>query len=135
MTRRCLIIDQSPMVRRVAARIIRDLGFTVDEARTASEALELCKNHPTDVVMLDWKTPDMDGAAFIADLRTIAQKTGTPMPTVLFCTAKRSIEQIVSALKAGATEYIMKPFDSDIIESKFALAGLLDGDPATCAMP
>jgi two-component system chemotaxis response regulator CheY len=134
MTRRCLIIDQSPMVRRVAARIIRDLGFTVDEARTANEALELCENHPTNVVMLDWKTPDMDGAAFIAGLRTIAQKTGTPMPTVLFCTAERSVEQIIAALKAGANEYIMKPFDSDIIESKFALAGLLDGDPAACAV-
>jgi len=46
-------------------------------------------------------------------------------PTVVFCTSVRDVERIVKALAAGADEYIMKPFDSDIIEAKFALAGLV----------
>ena len=132
--RRCLIVDQSPMVCRVASRIIRDLDFKVDEARTGREALDMCQTSMPDVVMLDWKTPDMEGADFIARLKDLSQTAGTPMPTVLFCTAERGVEQIVSALKAGADEYIMKPFDSDIIESKFALAGLLDGDDVRCVV-
>lgn len=134
MTRRCLIVDQSAMVRRVAARIIRELGFEVIEARTGQDALDACAGMAPDAVMLDWKTPDMGGAEFIAKLRDMMKTNGTPMPTILFCTGERSVEQIVLALKAGADEYIMKPFDSDIIGSKFALAGLLDGENVACAV-
>lgn len=131
MSRRCLIVDQSAMVRRVAARIIRELGFEVIEARTGQEALDACAGMAPEAVMLDWKTPDMGGAEFIGKLREMMQKGGTPMPTILFCTGERSVEQIVLALKAGADEYIMKPFDSDIIGSKFALAGLMDAAKVT----
>lgn len=131
MTSRCLIIDQSAMVRRVAARIIRELGFEVIEAKSAREGLDMSSTTPPNVVMLDWKTPDMNGAEFIAAMR--AQTGETAMPIILFCTADRSVDQIVTALKAGADEYIMKPFDSEIIESKFALAGLIDETAAACA--
>ncbi|GHA88209.1 response regulator [Algimonas arctica] len=134
MSRRCLIVDQSAMVRRVAARIIRELGFEVIEARTGQDALDTCAGLTPEAIMLDWKTPDMGGAEFIAKLRVMMQQNGTPMPTILFCTGERSVEQIVLALKAGADEYIMKPFDSDIIGSKFALAGLLDGENLACAV-
>lgn len=139
MTRRCLVIDQSSMVRRVAARIIRELGFEVIEARSGQDGLDACAGMSPEAVMLDWKTPDMSGAEFIAKLRDMMEQDGTPMPTILFCTGERSVEQIVLALKAGADEYIMKPFDSDIIGSKFALAGLLDtakqagGESVACA--
>lgn len=126
MKRRCLVVDQSAMVRRVAARIIRDFGFDVIEARTGQDALDACDGMPPDAIMLDWKTPDMDGTEFIGRLREMMTQNDAPMPTILFCTGERSVEQIVIALKAGADEYIMKPFDSDIIGSKFALAGLLD---------
>jgi two-component system chemotaxis response regulator CheY len=140
MTRRCLIIDQSSMVRRVAARIIREFGFEVIEARSGQDGLDTCAGMSPEAVMLDWKTPDMNGAEFIAKLRDMMERNGTPMPTILFCTGERSVEHIVLALKAGADEYIMKPFDSDIIGSKFALAGLLDttkqvgGESAACAV-
>lgn len=126
MNPQCLIVDQSPMVRRVAARIIRELGYDVTEAKSGLEALDLCRNALPTVVMLDWKTPDVAGAEFIAALRDVASEAGSAMPTVLFCTGERSVDQIVTALRAGADEYIMKPFDSDIIESKFAMAGLLE---------
>lgn len=131
MSRLCLIIDQSAMVRRVAARIIRELGFDVIEAKSAQEALDICAAQRPSVVMLDWKIPDMSGAEFIAGLRK--QYGDVPLPSILFCTAERSVDQIVAALKAGADEYIMKPFDSEIIESKFALAGLLTQDREACA--
>jgi len=130
---RCLVIDQSAMVRRVAARIIRELGFDVIEARSGQDGLDACAGMPPDAVMLDWKTPDMGGAEFIAKLREMMTHNDQTMPTILFCTGERSVEQIVLALKAGADEYIMKPFDSDIIRSKFALAGLTDEASQACA--
>lgn len=146
--KRCLIIDPSAMVRRVAARILRELGFEVVESRSALEAIDICHTTMPDVVMLDWKAdglaePDSDepdGSDFIGALRATAIETKAVMPAIIFCTAERSVELIVRALRAGASEYIMKPFDSDVIESKFALAGLLDptrhaGGRDACAVP
>ncbi|MEM7729547.1 MAG: response regulator [Pseudomonadota bacterium] len=130
MTRRCLIIDQSAMVRRVAARIVRDLGFEVTEAKTGQEAIDACAARTPDVVLLDWKMPDMDAMRVIEAFKTDAGKG----PTLIFCTAERSVDRIVAALQAGADEYIMKPFDSDVIRSKFVLAGLLSqGQGTSCA--
>ncbi|WP_298918070.1 response regulator [uncultured Algimonas sp.] len=128
----CLIVDRSAMVRRVAARIVRELDFEITEAQTGREALDSCAAQVPHVVLLDWKSADMEAQGFIESLRDLASRQGVSMPTVLFCTAERSVDRIVAALKAGADEYIMKPFDSDIITAKFALAGLLSRD-RTCA--
>jgi len=120
--RSCLIIDDSRMIRRVAGRIIKDLGFETDEAPNGQDALEKCKVEMPDAILLDWNMPVMDGFAFLKALR---KEPHGDEPTVLFCTSERDITRIVDALSAGADEYIMKPFDSDIIESKFHLAGLI----------
>lgn len=120
---RCLILDASLMVRRVAARIVRDLGYEVIEAESGQEALTHCQAVMPTVILMDWRTADMDGAAFIAALRENAG-ANTPIAKIVFCTADRRIERITHALSVGADEYIMKPFDSDILESKFRLTGL-----------
>ncbi len=118
----CLIVDDSRMIRRVAARIIKDMGFDVTDAPNGEDALESCRLTMPDAILLDWNMPVMDGFGFLKALR---QEKGGDKPVVVFCTAERSVERITEALKNGADEYIMKPFDSDIIESKFQLAGLL----------
>lgn len=120
---RCLILDASLMVRRVAARIVRDLGYEVIEADKGEEALTHCQAMMPTVILMDWRTADMDGADFIAALHKIGDGTG-PLAKIVFCTADRRIERITQALSVGADEYIMKPFDSDILESKFRLTGL-----------
>ncbi len=118
----CLIVDDSRMIRRVAGRIVKDLGFETDDAENGQEALDKCRIELPDAVLVDWKMPVMDGFAFLKELRKLPNGD---KPTVVFCTSERDINHIVDALSAGANEYIMKPFDSDIIESKFALAGLV----------
>ncbi len=75
-----------------------------------------------DAILLDWNMPVMDGLEFLVQLR--GEPKGTE-PVVVFCTVENDPDHIARALEAGASEYIMKPFDSDIIESKFAEAGLL----------
>ncbi len=118
----CLVVDDSKMIRRVAGRILKDLQFNTDEAENGQEAITHCKVKMPDAILLDWNMPVMDGLSFLKELR--AQPNGKD-PVVVFCTAERSIEKITEALDAGADEYVMKPFDSDIIASKFFQAGLL----------
>jgi len=118
----CLIVDDSRMIRRVASRILKDMGFDVTDFPNGQEALENCRLTMPDAILLDWNMPVMDGFAFLKALR---EENNGDKPVVVFCTAERSVERITEALQNGADEYIMKPFDSDIIESKFQLAGLL----------
>ncbi|RKQ69059.1 response regulator receiver protein [Litorimonas taeanensis] len=120
--RTCLIVDDSKMIRRVASRILKDLDFQVTEAANGQEALDQCRINMPDAILLDWHMPVMDGFAFLKVLRDVPNGQH---PVIVFCTAERSVEKITQALQFGANEYVMKPFDSDIIESKFQLAGLL----------
>jgi len=122
MTRSCLIVDDSRMVRRVAGRIIRELDFEAQEAENGQEAMDQCRMKMPDAILLDWKMPVMDGLSFVKKLRN---EPGGDKPVVVFCTAERDVHKIAEALDAGANEYVMKPFDSDIIQSKFFEAGLL----------
>lgn len=120
-TPHCLVIDESLMVRRVAARIIRDFGYEVLDTKTGQEAIDMARIRLPDVILLDWQVGDMSAIEVIDDIRSLPKGEKT---RIIFCTAQRSLEQIRAALSAGADEYIMKPFDSDIIESKFRLARL-----------
>lgn len=122
VSRSCLIVDDSRMVRRVAGRIIRELDFEPEEAENGQEAIDQCRMKMPDAILLDWKMPVMDGLSFVKRLR---KEPGGDKPVVVFCTAERDVHKIVEALDAGADEYVMKPFDSDIIQSKFFEAGLL----------
>jgi two-component system chemotaxis response regulator CheY len=86
------------------------------------EALAWCRAAMPDVILLDWNMPVMNGIDFLRQLR---KEPDGEAPQVVFCTVENSVDQIRAAIEAGAAEYIMKPFDGDIIEAKFALAGLL----------
>jgi len=115
----CLIVDDSRMIRRVAGRIVQDLGFETVEAINGQDALDKCDIEMPHAILVDWAMPVMDGFDFVKKLR---EMPAGDKPTVVFCTAVRDIERIVKALAAGADEYIMKPFDSDIIESRSPVA-------------
>ena len=117
----CLIVDDSRVIRKVARRILEELGFDIAEASDGLEALAWCRAVMPDAVLLDWNLPVMSGLEFLKALR---QEPGGDKPTVVFCTVENDIERIREALDAGADEYIMKPFDGDIIAGKLAQAGL-----------
>ncbi len=117
-----LVVDDSRSVRKVARRILEALDFETAEAVDGMEALAFCKAAMPDAILLDWLMPNMDGIEFLQLLR---QEPGGDGPVVVFCAAENEPAKIAQALEAGANEYIMKPFDGDIVASKFALAGLL----------
>ena len=111
----CLVVDDSKVVRMVARKILEGLNFQVEEAEDGQKALDACNASMPDAVLLDWNMPVKDGLEFLKDLRVL---TDVEQPIVVFCTTENDMQHIQQAIAAGANEYIMKPFDSDIIESK-----------------
>ena len=118
----CLVVDDSAVIRKVARRILEELRFTASEAENGRDALDQCRVAMPDVVLLDWNMPVMDGIAFLVALR---RERGGSAPKVIFCTTENDAAEITRAITAGANEYIMKPFDRDIIEAKFYAVGLM----------
>lgn len=118
----CLVVDDSRVIRKVARRMLEEIGFTVDEAGDGQQALERCAQALPQFILLDWNMPVMNGLDFLKALR---QTPGGDGPVVVFCTTENDIEHIQAALEAGASEYIMKPFDREILEAKLASVGVL----------
>jgi two-component system chemotaxis response regulator CheY len=117
----CLVVDDSRVIRKVSRRILEDLGFEVAEAGDGVEAMAWCSAVMPDVILLDWRMPQMDGLEF---LRRLRGRAGGGQPKVIFCTVENEIERIREALDAGADEYIMKPFDGGIVAGKLDYLGL-----------
>jgi two-component system chemotaxis response regulator CheY len=118
----CLVVDDSNVIRKVARRIFEDLDFVVDEAEDGRQALDACRGAMPDMILLDWNMPVMDGFEF---LRSLRREENGRHPKVVFCTSEYDVAQIARAMRAGADEYIMKPFDREIIEAKLQEVGLL----------
>ncbi len=120
--RTCLIVDDSRVVRKVARRILETNGFAVVEAADGQQALISCREALPDCVLLDWNMPVMDGITFLRQLR---REFGPGNPPVVFCTTENDMNHIAQAMESGAQEYIMKPFDEEILMGKFSQVGLL----------
>jgi two-component system, chemotaxis family, chemotaxis protein CheY len=118
----CLVVDDSSVIRKVARRILEGMQFEISEAEDGAQALDMCRDGFPDVVLLDFNMPNMDGMAFLKAMRNLP---GGLRPKVVFCTTENDVGHIARVLNAGADEYIMKPFDKEIVEAKFQQAGLI----------
>jgi two-component system chemotaxis response regulator CheY len=117
----CLVVDDSKVIRKVARHILETLDFEVSEAGDGQEALDSCLASMPDVVLLDWNMPVMTGMEFLLALR---DRTPSPRPKVVFCTTETGLAHIRAAMDAGADEYVMKPFDREMLESKLQIVGM-----------
>ena len=122
MKKTVLVVDDATVVRKFARRILEDLGFDVEEAQDGRVAAEFCGRGMPDAILLDWNMPVMNGLDFLHELRRME---GGDQPVVLFCTTESELGRIEQAIGNGANEYIMRPFDGDILASKLAFVGLL----------
>ena len=118
----CLIVDDSSVIRKVARRILEGLKFEITEAEDGEQATAVCQSRMPDVILLDWNMPKMDGYEF---LRLLRKMPNGDVPRVVFCTTENDVAHIARALHAGADEYIIKPFDKDIIQAKFQEVGVM----------
>jgi two-component system, chemotaxis family, chemotaxis protein CheY len=120
--RSCLVVDASHVVRTVARNILEELGFTVAEAATGLAAIEYCRATPPDMVLLEWDLPDMPG---LKVLKLLRDQGGGPSPAIVFCTRRDGAAEMVEAVREGAAEYIVKPFDNEVLRAKLLSAGLV----------
>ncbi len=118
----CLIVDDSRVIRKVARQIFEAIGFVCEEAEDGKVALDKSTALMPGIVLLDWNMPVMNGLDYLRALRAMP---GGDKPIVIFCTTENDLTHIQEAMAAGANEYIMKPFDADIIRGKLEQLGLM----------
>jgi two-component system chemotaxis response regulator CheY len=118
----CLVVDDSKVVRMVARKILEGFSFEIREAEDGKAAFDACMKSMPDAVLIDWKMPQMSGIEF---LRAVRRLNDVRQPVVVLCSVYNDAVHIAEAIEAGADEYIMKPFDTDILHAKFTQVGLL----------
>lgn len=118
----CLIIDDSVAIRTIGRAIIESLSVKVREAANGQDGLSLCRTLMPGVILLDWHMPVMNGPDF---LKALHHDAHTDHPAVIVLSEQGQPQQIQNALHAGANEFILKPFDTDIIRSKFEILGFI----------
>ncbi len=102
-----LIVDDSPMILSRLRQILGQEGYQVVQAADGLEALLKYAEHDPDVVLLDMTMPNMDGMATLKELPMIA-----PAASVVMVTAERQKSVVMDALKLGAKDYVVKPFEA-----------------------
>jgi DNA-binding NtrC family response regulator len=103
-----LVIEDEEAQRNLLAGLLSKEGYTASSAGDGKTALDLFKNDTFEVVLLDYKLPDTDGLTLLKTFKEV-----NPEVEVIMITAFGSIENAVTALKAGAFEYLTKPIDLD----------------------
>ena len=111
-----LIVDDMSTMRRIIKNIFKQLGFTnMDEAENGQQALEKLRAQPFGFVVSDCNMPVMSG---IDLLRSIRADTALKDLPVLMVTAEAQKEQLMEAVQAGVSNYIVKPFTAETLQEK-----------------
>ncbi len=120
---RAMVVDDSRAMRLILRKTLDELGYEVSQAANGREALELLERDPEPVglVLVDWNMPEMNGIELVRRMRAHPRFTSVRLVMV---TTETQTEQMVEALEAGADEYIMKPFTSEVIVEKLRMLGL-----------
>ena len=117
-----LIVDDSRTTRRLISDIMQSLNFDVVQACDGSEALQrLSELGTVDVVLVDWNMPVMNGLEFVKAVRSNLAFNDVPL---LMVTTKTEMDQMAIAFMAGVNEYLMKPFDAEMVRDKLAWIGI-----------
>ncbi|HXT00770.1 MAG TPA: response regulator transcription factor [Elusimicrobiota bacterium] len=110
MATKALVIDDEEDYRVIISEVLRGAGCEVRAAGDGAEGLELLKSAPSDVVLVDWMMPRMDGEQFCRAMRAIPALKDTP---VLMLTVKQTADEELEALHFGVDDFVVKPFKAD----------------------
>jgi two-component system chemotaxis response regulator CheY len=111
-----LIVDDFATMRRILKNIMKQIGFSnITEAENGKNALKVLKSEPIDLVLCDWNMPEMAGIDLLNAVRGDDQLKAMPFVMV---TAEAQKENILEAVKAGVSSYIVKPFTAETVEEK-----------------
>lgn len=120
---RALIVDDSRAMRTMIGRMVAEFGFTVLQAGHGKEAMaQLEQNGKPDVMLLDWNMPEMNGFEVLLAVRGDPRWADLP---IIMVTTETEMAQVAKAIEHGVSEYVMKPFTKDVLQSKLELLGLV----------
>lgn len=105
-----LAVDDSASMRQMVSFTLKSAGFDVSEASDGVEALKVAQSQSFDVIISDVNMPNMDGLTLVKELRAISTYKFTP---ILMLTTESSAEKKQAGRAAGATGWIVKPFNPD----------------------
>ena len=118
-----LVVDDSPVIRKVARRILEGMNFQTSEADSGAAGLQSCEEFMPDAIFLDWNLPEMEGCEFIRRLQKLPRGD---LPKIVLCTTENDILSLARAFNAGAHGYVLKPFDKHIMQAKFEQIGFVE---------
>jgi two-component system chemotaxis response regulator CheY len=135
-----IVVDDSRAMRMLMGRVLKDIGFAVDEAGDGSEALirlreRVTPRHPDGPVQLalvDWNMPEMSGIELVEAVRSDPAFSSL---RIVMVTTETELSPVARALEAGADEYLMKPFTRDDVVGKLELLGLPSSTPPEPKVP
>ena len=120
---KALVADDSRAVRMILTKTLKELGYEVCEAANGRQALEVMEAEKAAVslVLADWNMPEINGLELLKRLRQDPELSSL---VVIMVTTETELDQMATALDAGANEYVMKPFTKDILVEKLQLVGI-----------
>ena len=113
-----LVVDDSSTMRRIIGNVVQQLGISkedFDEAEDGVAAWKLLSTNSYDVVLTDWNMPNMNGLQLVQKIRAEGNHRGVP---IIMITTEGGKGEVITALKAGVNNYIVKPFSADILKEK-----------------
>ena len=111
-----ITVDDSSTMRRIIKNTLQKLGFeTILEAGNGVEALEVMSKNKVDMVVTDWNMPEMDGLTFVKAVRAKDEYKDLP---ILMITTEAAKEDILTALRSGVNNYVVKPFTPETLQEK-----------------
>ena len=123
MMRLFLVVDDAPIIRKVAERILSDLGYSVVEAENGYVALEKARRELPYAVFIDWDMGSMSGLEFLEEFNKIP---GSNLCKKIYCTSEISVPNMTKAKRMGVDGFLMKPFNREIVVHKLHEMGLLE---------
>ncbi|MEM8538983.1 MAG: response regulator [Pseudomonadota bacterium] len=111
----CLVVDDYEVIRKVVRRTVEELGFIVIEAATCEEAAAQCANEMPHLILVDWRLPDGGSLELITSIRA---EPCNHIPVIVYLPTENDVEDISRALHAGANDYLQKPFDREVMQTK-----------------
>ncbi|MFH0729152.1 MAG: response regulator [Pseudomonadota bacterium] len=112
-----LLVDDEARFLQTTQKLLARSGYAVQTAPGGTEALELLKQGPVHVVFLDVKMPGMDGLTTLKEI-----KRQFPLVEVIMLTGHATVEYAVEGMRSGASDYLMKPVDPEVMIEKAMLA-------------
>ena len=116
----CLVIEDASITREILRILLTKLGFVVSDVPDAMVGLDFCAKVMPELVLVDWNLPEIDGIEFVGRMRKLP---GGDSPKVVMCTIENDLTHIQRALANGVDEYLMKPFNLDVLARKLDSLG------------